>query len=117
MGRAKASAVPTDEQILKLQSVPTDMAGVYIGMSSTTLTNALRQQRAPFGFAVQNLELGTWTYNISPGLLVAYKRGTLPAYQLKDIINLAAEGVDRVIEARMSGMKKITEAIGKALGA
>ena len=117
MARRRAAAVPTDEQIMALESVPTDVAGLYIGMSATTLTNALRQQRAPFGFAVQNLELGTWTYNISPGLLVAYKRGTLPTYQLKEIINLAAEGVDRVISARMSGMNKITEAIGKALGA
>ena len=117
MARKKNSEVPTDKEILAMESVPTNVAGLYIGMSATTLTNALRQQRAPFGFAVRNEELGTWAYNISPGLLVAYKRGTLPAYQLKDIINLAAEGVDRVIEARMSGMNKITEAIGKALGA
>ena len=117
MAWAKTTKTPTDEEILALDNVRPDIAGRYIGWSSPTITNALKQERAPFGFAAQNPETGSWHYNISPGLLVAYKRGTLPTYQLKEIINLAAEGVDRVISARMSGMNKITEAIGKALGA
>lgn len=116
MAKKSDAPIPTDEEILAMDNVRPDIAGRYIGWSSPTVSNALRQERAPFGFAAQNPETGSWHYNISPGLLVAYKRGTLPTYRLKEVVKLAAEGVDRIISVRLSGMKKITEALGKAVG-
>lgn len=68
----------TDEEIMAYDNVPIDVAARYIGWSSPTIYRALREERAPFGFAVCSGEAGTWTYNISPGLLVKYKRGDLP---------------------------------------
>ena len=113
MAWAKTTKTPTDEEILALDNVRPDIAGRYIGWSSPTITNALKQERAPFGFAAQNPETGSWHYNISPGLLVAYKRGTLPTYRLKEVVNLAAEGVERVLSAKLEGLKKLTDALGR----
>lgn len=113
MAWAKTTKTPTDEEILALDNVRPDIAGRYIGWSSPTITNALKQERAPFGFAAQNPETGSWHYNISPGLLVAYKRGTLPTYRLKEVVNLAAEGIERVLSAKLEGLKKLTDALGR----
>ena len=43
---------------------------------------ALQDRQVPFGFVTERESTAracgaSWTYNISPGLLVAYKRGTL----------------------------------------
>lgn len=112
----KSEAIPlTDEQILAMDTVRTDIAARYIGWSTCTIMNALKQERAPFGFAAQNPETGTWAYNISPGLLVAYKRGTLPTYRLKEVINLASEGVERVVDARLESVRKIADALENAM--
>ncbi len=72
----------TDDEILAYDNVPVKVAAQYIGWSTTTLYNALQDERAPFGFASVNEDAKTYSgcsyaYNISPGLLVAYKRGTL----------------------------------------
>ena len=116
MAWKRTATTPTDEEILALDNVRPDIAGRYIGWSSPTITNALKQERAPFGFAAQNPETGSWHYNISPGLLVAYKRGTLPTYRLKEVVNLAAEGIDRVISARLAGMRAIMDGLGRVIG-
>ena len=113
MAWPKTTKTPTDEEILALDNVRPDIAGRYIGWSSPTITNALKQERAPFGFAAQNPETGSWHYNISPGLLVAYKRGTLPTYRLKEVVNLASEGIERVLSAKLEGLKKLTDALGR----
>ena len=115
MARKSEALTPTDEQILAMDTVRPDVAARYIGWSSVTITNALKQERAPFGFAVQNLKTGTWTYNISPGLLVAYKRGTLPTYRLKEVIHLAAEGVEQIVDAKLTNIQKIADALTMAM--
>ena len=67
----KATKRPlTDEEIMAYDNVPIDVAARYIGWSSPTIYRALREERAPFGFAVCSEETGSWTYNISPGLLL-----------------------------------------------
>lgn|GEM_PF-434064 len=109
---------PTDEEILALNDVPVQLAARYIGWSSVTITNALKQERAPFGFAAQNPNTGSWTYNISPGALVRYKRGDLPTYRLNEVINLAAEGFEKVIDAKLSACANVfAPDRGKAGGA
>ena len=61
----KATKRPlTDEEIMAYDNVPIDVAARYIGWSSPTIYRALREERAPFGFAVCSEETGTWTYNI-----------------------------------------------------
>ena len=116
MARKSEVTRPTDEQILAQDTVRLDMAARYIGWSVPTLTNALRQERAPFGFATQNPKTETWAYNISPGLLVAYKRGTLPTYRLNEVIDLASEGVERILSKKMAGVQKITNALERVIG-
>lgn len=111
MPRKSSAPPPTDEEVLAYTNVPVDVAAKYIGWSTTTIYYALQDQRAPFGMAVKSPN-GGWAYNISPGLLVRYKRGDLPTYRLNEVINLAAEGVERVIEQRLSGMQKVLAAIG-----
>ena len=115
MPRKSGAITPTDEEILAMDTVRFEVAARYIGWGTDTIRNALKQERAPFGFAVQNPETGSWSYNISPGLLVAYKRGTLPTYKLKEVINLAAEGVERVVDAKLENVRKIADVLGNAV--
>lgn len=112
MARRANYAVPTDEEILAQNNVPVEMAARYIGWSTPTLYYALQDQRAPFGVAVKSPK-GGWAYNISPGLLVKYKKGDLPTYRLKEVIDLAAEGVERVINEKLSGMSRLLTVIGE----
>lgn len=111
MPRKRTDPAPTDEEILRHNNVPVDLAARYIGWSAPTIYYALQEERAPFGFAVKSPR-GGWTYNISPGALVKYKHGELPAYKLREVIDLAAEGVEKVLDARLAGMKKVLNAIG-----
>jgi hypothetical protein len=67
---------PTDEQILAMDNVPVRLAAKYLGLSLTSTYYGLQQHVFPFGTGIQNPG-GKWTYQISPGLLVAYQRGTL----------------------------------------
>lgn len=105
--------VPTEDEILRQDNVPVEMAARFIGWSTPTLYYALQDERAPFGMAVKSPK-GGWTYNISPGLLVKYKRGDLPTYKLNEVINLAAEGVEQVLNRRMAGMDRLLAAIQSA---
>lgn len=77
--RCGASAykhVFTDDEILEMDRVLPTVAAEYLGETAVFIRLGLQQSRLPFGSAVQNPG-GKWSYNISPGLLVAYKRGTL----------------------------------------
>jgi hypothetical protein len=66
----------TDEYILSLDRVTPEIAGKYIGADHEFIRNGLKQRVLPFGSAVL-CPGGRYSYHISPGLLVAYKRGTL----------------------------------------
>ena len=103
---------PTDEQILRHSNVPILLASEYIGWSTTTLYRALQDERAPFGFAVRNDKTDSWTYHISPGLLVKYKRGELPTYRLNEVIKLFVEGAQELLDAKMSGLSRLLESVG-----
>ena len=109
MKRGSNAPAPTDEQILSYDNVPVAVAARYIGWSSVTVTNALKQELAPFGFASKNPEKGTYAYNISPGLLVKYKKGDLPTYRLKEVMEIAAYGVEQLINAKLGGFQKVLD--------
>jgi hypothetical protein len=66
----------TDAEILAMDNVLPAVAAEYLDKTPVFVRLALQQGRLPFGGAVQN-HSGKWSYHISPGLLVAYKRGTM----------------------------------------
>lgn len=103
MSRKMTAQTPTDEDILAYNNVPVDVAARYIGWSSCNVSRALQQERAPFGMAAKTSE-ATWSYNISPGLLVKYKAGEIQAYRLNEVIRLAADGVERIINSKMAAI-------------
>lgn len=109
MPRQMSSPPPTEDEIMSQRNVPPYMAARYIGWGAATLYRALQEGRAPFGFAVQCED--HWAYNISPGLLVKYRRGDLPTYRLKEVEELACEGLERLLDAKMGALKRITEAV------
>lgn len=65
-----------DNEILALDNVLPSIAAKYIDISLPCLYYGLQQKAFPFGTAILNPG-GKYSYHISPGLLVAYKRGTL----------------------------------------
>lgn len=66
----------TDKDILALDNVLPSIAAKYLDLSLPCLYYGLQQKAFPFGTAVLNPG-GKYSYHISPGLLVAYKRGTM----------------------------------------
>lgn len=111
MPRKKTAQTPSDEDILGYNNVPVDVAAKYIGWSTCNTYRALQQERAPFGMAAQTSET-TWTYNISPGLLVKYKNGELQSWRLNEVIKLAADGVQQVIDARLDAVAALVRGPG-----
>ena len=106
MSRKIKDNTPTDVEIMSYTNVPVEVAAKYIGWSSCNVAYALQQERAPFGIAAQTGEsrttgLPTYTYNISPGLLVKYKRGELQAWRLNEVLKLAADGYQKIIDAHL----------------
>lgn len=109
MPKRSGRPAPSEEEIRAHSNVPYELAARYIGWSDISVRYALQQGRAPFGCAAQNPETGTWSYNISPGLLIRYKAGDLPYYRLNDIINLAAEGTQKVLDMRLAAAAKLLQ--------
>ena len=105
--------MPTEEAILAYNNVPIELAAKFIGWSDITIRYALQEERAPFGMAAQNPKTGTWSYNISPGLLLKYKNGELPAWKLKELSAMLADHAERIIDERVGSVGKM---IDKLLG-
>lgn len=96
--RINEPVVVTDEQILAYDNVPVPIAAQYIGWTPNKLYYALQDHQVPFGFVTERESEkracgASWTYNISPGLLVAYKRGTLTVIPRADLIRLVQDAV------------------------
>lgn len=66
----------TTEDIMLYDNVPVSVAAAYLGKTVVSLQCALKSQRCPFGYAVL-MDGGKWSYSISPGMLTAYKNGTM----------------------------------------
>lgn len=115
MSRIANSATPTEQDILGYSNVPVEIAARFIGWSSYTLTKALIQERAPFGVAVQtgtteSTGRPSYAYNISPGALVKYKNGELPTWRLNEVINLAADGIEEILDRRLAAVAELITA-------
>lgn len=61
----------TDEEILACDNVPVRVAAQYLGVGDMFIRCGLRAGILPFGSAVKR---GRYSYLISPGALVEYKR-------------------------------------------
>lgn len=112
MGR-RIRPKPTDEEILAFDNVPTEVAGRYIGWSTQAIRAALRMGTAPFGFASQPVGK-EWSYHVCPGLLVRYRHGELPAYQVGEVQALVADGVEAILSAKLEGLNKILDGVTSA---
>lgn len=108
MPRKMTAKTPTDEEIMAYNNVPVDVAAKYIGWSSCNVVRALQQERAPFGMAAKTSEK-TWTYNISPGLLVKYKHGEIQAWRLNEVLKLAADGIEQILDSRMELLSELVK--------
>lgn len=106
MPRKITVQTPTDQEIMAYNNVPVPVAAKYIGWSSCNVARALQQERAPFGVAAQTGER-SWTYNISPGLLVKYKHGEIQAWRLNEVIKLAADGIQELLDARTETLNEL----------
>lgn len=114
MARKMTAKTPSDEDILAYNNVPVDVAAKYIGWSSCNVVRALQQERAPFGMAAQtgvNQKTGspTFTYQISPGLLVKYKHGEIQAWRLNEVLKLAADGIEQILDSRMEMVAELVK--------
>lgn len=118
MSRKTSERTPTDEEIRTYDNVPVEVAAKYIGWSSCNVAYALQQERAPYGHAAQtgvNTDTGvpTYTYNISPGLLIAYKNGDLEAWKLGGLVKVLRNEIDSVINQRLMDVVALFAATAK----
>lgn len=111
MPKRVEKVIPTDREIMSYRNVPVEVAARYLGMSTTTIKNALQQERAPFGFASQNPEKGSFTYQISPDRLIRYQSGELPMYRINEIMEMAAAGVEDILNQRLEYLNVLMGAI------
>ncbi len=65
-----------DEDILKYDNVPPDIAAQYLGTSPQYIRIGLQRGRLPFGTSVDIGGKGKYTYQISPKALINWKNGT-----------------------------------------
>lgn len=77
-----------DEYVLSRNTLTTDEARKYLGMSWWELTDGLRNKELPFGTAKLGRG-GKWTYNIPCERIYKYKKGLdlpTPEEELKQLI-------------------------------
>lgn len=103
--------VPTEADIRYYQNVPVDVAAKFLGSSPTTIKNALKEGRAPFGFAAKNPEKNAYTYHISPERLIRYHTGELPMYNINEIMQFAAAGIEDLLKAKTELLDKVCNAL------
>jgi len=100
MSRKRDGQTPTAAEILSYNNVPTHIAAEYLGCGIASLQDALRQERTPFGYSVCNQEKESWTFHISPGQLVSYQNGTLPAWDMRDMVQLLSNEIEKILDLR-----------------
>lgn len=117
MARRTTANTPTDEDIRSYNNVPIDVAARYIGWSSCNIAWALQQERAPYGHAAQTGTKDdgtpTYSYNISPGLLIAYKRGDLEAWKLGKQLKMLRQEINEIIDQRLMDVVAMFAAAAK----
>jgi len=100
MAGLRCAATPTEAEILAYNNVPLELAAAYIGISAIKVRDGLKQGRAPYGYAVKSEESSTWTYHISPGALVKYKKGELKMWPQDELIKRIVDEVETLLNLR-----------------
>lgn len=100
MAKTRCDQTPKDKEILSYTNVPVSVAASYLGISQQAVRDGLSQKTAPYGFAIQNQETGTWTFHISPGLLVNYQNGVLNGLNVTNAVEIVATGIEQLLNAR-----------------
>lgn len=78
----------TEAEIRKMDNVSPEDAAKFIGKTVDFIRCGLQYQTLPFGCAVK-MPGGRYSYSISPGLLIAYKNGTLPVTIINKIMEVS----------------------------
>lgn len=100
--------IPTDDEILSYDNVPVSVAASYLGCGVVSLREALQQERTPFGYSVRGKGEGSkWTFHISPGQLVSYKNGRLPAWDVRDMVALLSSEIESLLNLRSKAAMEI----------
>lgn len=91
--------VPTDGEIAQYDNVPVIVAAKYLGISVSKLYYALQDGRAPFGFAAMTRHEShvSYTYHISPGMLINYKRGGLSCPSPGEVMRVLMDAVQDML--------------------
>lgn len=88
----------TIDEIQNMDKVPIKVAAEFIGATESYVRQGLKDNRLPFGTAVQQSS-NKWTFNISPGLLIEYKTGKIALKKYfeenKEILKSILENVER----------------------
>lgn len=88
-------------------NVPVNVAAQYLDSGPGSVQRALQQNRAPYGYAVQNEEKGTWRYQISPGLLIKFQNGDLPIWPYAGFLEQVMAGIDGIVSLRAKAAIRI----------
>ena len=100
-GTGAARGMPTEAEIRQYDNVPVGVAARYLGMGANSLYYALQDGRAPFGFSVERDSEATYTgrtytYHISPGLLIAYKNGQMQCTRSSDVVRVLRDAAEEL---------------------
>ena len=99
-----------DEDILKYDNVPPDIAAQYLGTSPQYIRIGLQRGRLPFGTSVDIGGKGKYTYQISPKALINWKNGT----SIRDWIEAHTEMLKALLnEWKGKYMKKYAQKISE----
>ena len=107
MSQLKSEKTPTEDMIRLYDNVPVSVAAAYLGGGPGIVQSALQQRLAPYGYAIENREKGTWRYQISPGALVKFKRGELPVWPVSDMIDQIMDSIDKIVSLRTKAAVKV----------
>lgn len=71
---SKKKSQVTEDEIWEYDNVPVGVAADYLGKTPGFIQAAIKSQRTPFGVGTM-MPGGKWSFQISPGMLIAYKKG------------------------------------------
>lgn len=77
----------TDDEIRNMKKIACQIAADYLGISVIAVRTGMRYEKLPIGFAIKNEDSYTdsWSYNIIPERLIAYKYGKINEVQVRGI--------------------------------
>lgn len=77
----------TDEEIRRFPKITCKIAADYLGVSPMAVSIGMRNYLLPIGFAIHNEDKysDSWSYQIIPERLIAYKYGKISEVQVQNI--------------------------------